>query len=184
MRSTARAFATIDSMEYRLCRWINRAGRYPWIRQLFALVSRLGNGMIWYAMLLSLPIFAGSAGLTASLSMTFGALIGLLVYKLLKAVLVRERPFISHSDIDCLTAPLDRYSFPSGHTLHAVFFAVVASAWFPALAPALFCFAALTALSRPILGLHYPTDVLVGGLIGWSLAQLILNLVPPTAALV
>ncbi len=139
--------------------------------------------MIWYAMLLIMPILAGSIGLTASLSMTFGALIGLLIYKALKAVLVRERPFISHPDIDCLTAPLDRYSFPSGHTLHAVFFAVVASAWFPVLGPALFLFAAMTALSRPILGLHYPTDVLVGGLIGWSLAQLILHLIPPATSM-
>lgn len=184
MRTTARAFATIDSLEYRLCRWINRAGRYPRIRQLFALISRLGNGAVWYAMLLILPLLAGNAGLTASLSMAFGALIGLLTYKALKVGLVRERPFISHPDIDCLTAPLDRYSFPSGHTLHAVFFAVVASTWFPVLGPALFCFAALTALSRPILGLHYPTDVLVGGLIGWSLAQLILHIIPPASTMV
>lgn len=179
MRTTARAFAAIDGLEYRLCRWIHRAGHYRPLRALFAGVSRLGDGMVWYAMLLVLPLAAGKAGLVAALSMAVGALFGLLIYKGLKSVLVRERPFISHPDIDCLTAPLDRYSFPSGHTLHAVFFAVVASAWFPLLGPALFGFAALVALSRPVLGLHYPTDVVVGGLIGWALALLVLHQVPP-----
>lgn len=179
MRSTARAFAAIDVLEYRLCRWIHRAGQYRPLRRLFAGVSRLGDGVIWYTLLLILPLAAGKAGLVAALSMVVGALAGLLIYKALKAVLVRERPFISHPDIDCLTAPLDRYSFPSGHTLHAVFFAVVASAWFPVLGPVLFLFAALVAVSRPVLGLHYPTDVLVGGLIGWLLALLILQQVPP-----
>lgn len=179
MRSTARAFAAIDGVEHRLCRWIHRAGRYRPMRGLFAVVSRLGDGMIWYALMLILPLVAGKAGLEAALSMAVGALLGLLIYKGLKSVLVRERPFISHPDIDCLTAPLDRYSFPSGHTLHAVFFAVVASAWFPLLGPVLFGFAALVALSRPVLGLHYPTDVLVGGLIGWLLARAVLHQVPP-----
>ncbi len=179
MRSTARAFATIDDLEYRLCRWINCAGRYSQVRNFFALVSRLGDGVIWYVLLLSLPLVAGKPGLLASLSMAVGALVGLVIYKSLKTMLVRERPFIAHPDIDCLTAPLDRYSFPSGHTLHAVFFAVVTAAWFPVLGPALFAFAALVALSRPILGLHYPTDVLVGGLIGWSLARAVLSWIPP-----
>lgn len=181
MRSTARAFAAIDGLEYRLCRWIHRAGYYRPVRGFFAGVSRLGDGMIWYALLLLLPLAAGKVGLVAALSMAVGALFGLLIYKGLKTALVRERPFISHPDIDCLTAPLDRYSFPSGHTLHAVFFAIVASAWFPILGPVLFAFAFLVALSRPVLGLHYPTDVLVGGLIGWMLALAVLHQVPPGA---
>ena len=178
MRSATRAIAAMDELEYRLCLWIHRAGHYPAVRAVFAVISRLGDGLIWYAMLLILPLAAGRSGLLAALSMATGAMAGLLIYKALKALLVRERPFIAHADIHCLTAPLDRYSFPSGHTLHAVFFAVVGSAWFPVWGPALFGFAALVALSRPILGLHYPTDVVVGGLIGWSLALLVLHWVP------
>ena len=181
MRSMIRAFTAMDEMEYRLCRWINSTGRHSPVRRVFALVSRLGDGMIWYALILALPMFAGRAGVMAALSMAVGALLGLLLYKGLKTTLVRERPFIAHPDIDCLGAPLDRYSFPSGHTLHAVFFAVVASAWFPQLGPLLFGFAMLVAWSRPVLGLHYPSDVLVGALIGWGLARTVLQIVPPGA---
>lgn len=179
MAEPVRTFATINVLEYRLCACIHRAGRWPAVRYPFQAISRLGDGPVWYAFLVALPVFAGRTGLEAALVMALGALAGLGIYKGLKVALVRERPYISHPDISCLTAPLDRYSFPSGHTLHAVFFAVAGSAWFPVLAPALFVFAALVALSRPLLGLHYPTDVLVGALIGWSLAELMLALFPP-----
>jgi undecaprenyl-diphosphatase len=85
---------------------------------------------------------------------------------------VRERPFITHASIDPAAAPLDRYSFPSGHTLHAVSFAWQASAHFPELAWVLLPLAGLIAGSRVVLGLHYPSDVLAGAAIGGALAQL------------
>jgi len=173
-------FASIDLLEYRLCVLIHRAAKWTAVRYIFQWVSRLGDGPIWYAMLLALPLFSGRTGLSASLSMALGGLAGLAIYKSLKHYLVRERPYISHPDIDCLTAPLDRYSFPSGHTLHAVFFAVMGSTWFPELTVLLMGFALLVAVSRPLLGLHYPTDVLVGGLLGWGLATLTLAAFPPT----
>ena len=56
--------------------------------------------------------------------MTATAALGLTLYKLIKNRAVRERPYITHSAIECASAPLDRYSFPSGHTLHAVCFTV------------------------------------------------------------
>jgi undecaprenyl-diphosphatase len=91
--------------------------------------------------------------------------------------LVRERPYIGLIGIDCAMPPLDRYSFPSGHTLHAVGFTTVAVTAFPALAALLVPFAVLVAASRVILGLHYPTDVLAGAAIGYGVAQAVLQFV-------
>jgi undecaprenyl-diphosphatase len=68
------------------------------------------------------------------------------------------------------TPPLDRCSFPSGHTLHAVCFTSLATAHFPELGWVLVPFALLVAASRVVLGLHYPTDVLAGAAIGGMLA--------------
>jgi undecaprenyl-diphosphatase len=69
-------------------------------------------------------------------------------------------------------APLDEFSFPSGHTLHAVSFSIVALAYYPWLAPLLVPFSAGVALSRVVLGLHYPSDVLAATAIGVVLASL------------
>jgi undecaprenyl-diphosphatase len=72
--------------------------------------------------------------------------------------------------------PLDRYSFPSGHTLHAVSFTWLMAGYFPEWAPVLAGFAVLIALSRVVLGLHYPTDVAAGALLGGGLAMTSLTL--------
>ena len=70
----------------------------------------------------------------------------------------------------CGAAPLDRYSFPSGHTLHAISLTVLYGAYEPMMLIVMAPFAALVAASRIVLGLHYPSDVLVGGTIGAALA--------------
>jgi undecaprenyl-diphosphatase len=97
-------------------------------------------------------------------------LAGYLIYRRLKSSLVRERPFIRHPGITMAMPPLDRYSFPSGHTLHAVSFTLQAVAHFPQLAWILIPLASLIALSRVVLGLHYPTDVIAGAAVGALLA--------------
>jgi undecaprenyl-diphosphatase len=74
--------------------------------------------------------------------------------------------------------PLDRFSFPSGHTLHAVSFSTVALFYYPQLGWLLVPFTLLVAASRIVLGLHYPSDVLVASVIGlglgWSSVLLVL----------
>jgi undecaprenyl-diphosphatase len=168
----SRTLARFDALELGICLAVNRAARQTSIRYFFATISRLGDGLFWYLLMLILPVLYGYGGLKVSLQMASFGLIGLVIYKTLKSRLVRERPFVSDTGIVCGTPPLDRYSFPSGHTLHAVLFTSMAVSAYPELAPVLIPFAALVALSRVILGLHYPSDVVVGAAIGLGLAQL------------
>lgn len=164
--------ARVDAAEFGLCRTVNALSHRAPVRRVFQVVSRLGDGVIWYTLLLALPLLRGHAGIRPALVMALTGVIGVVIYKLLKQTLVRERPFITHSGISLHGAPLDRYSFPSGHTLHAVAFTWQAVAHFPGLAWVLVPFASLVAASRVVLGLHYPTDVLVGAALGGLLAQL------------
>ncbi|HZF16868.1 MAG TPA: phosphatase PAP2 family protein [Steroidobacteraceae bacterium] len=159
-----------DAAELDWCLRINRWARHAGVRRLFTVVSRLGDGIFWYALILLLPVIYGRAAIVPALTMAITGAVGALSYQWLKRNLVRERPYISHAGVHCVARPLDRYSFPSGHTLHAVSFAVVATHFFPELALLLVPFAALVALSRVVLGLHYPSDVAAGGTLGLLLA--------------
>ncbi|MEJ0086346.1 MAG: phosphatase PAP2 family protein [Pseudomonadota bacterium] len=155
-----------DAAEYRFCRRLNRGVQHRSVRVFFMAASRLGDGVIWYILMAVLPLMYGERGFKVALIMLATSAVGLAVYKLLKRTFVRERPFIRHAGISLAGAPLDRYSFPSGHTLHAAAFTWQACAAFPELAPALIPLALAIAASRVVLGLHYPTDVLVGALLG------------------
>lgn len=175
--TNASLFLRADQAERRLCLLANAAARRRAVRQFFRVVSRLGDGVFWYSLMVVLPLWQGAAGLVTSLRLAVVGAVGLGIYKLLKHRLVRERPYIGLIGIDCAMPPLDRYSFPSGHTLHAVGFTTVAVTAFPVLASVLVPFAVLVAASRVILGLHYPTDVLAGAVIGYGVAQAVLPLV-------
>jgi undecaprenyl-diphosphatase len=166
-----------DHAEHALCVQVNRGCRYGPARRLFVAVSRLGDGIFWYVLMAAFAL-SGPEGAFVAAQMAVAGLAGTVLYRQLKHRLVRERPFVSYSSIQSGTAPLDRYSFPSGHTLHAVGFTLIATTHAPALAVLLVPFALLVAASRVVLGLHYPTDVLAGAAIGASLARAVVSLWP------
>ena len=165
-RRMALAFERFDRAELKLCRLLNRSSSRTAIRRLFRAASWLGDGWLWYAMIASLPLLYGREGVMAAVHMALTGAVGVLVYKLIKTRAVRERPYITHSAIRCVSAPLDRYSFPSGHTLHAISFTMLVAGYFPEWTALCAGAAFLIALSRVILGLHYPTDVAAGAVLG------------------
>lgn len=163
------------------CGWCLRANRWGEggrSRAYFAAISRLGDGVFWYALMAVLIALDGIAGLSASLHLAATGVIALTLYRLLKRWTRRPRPFASDQRIHAWVVPLDEFSFPSGHTLHAVAFSLVAMAHYPMLAWLLIPFTASVAVSRVVLGLHYPSDVLAATVIGSGLAGLSLRLVP------
>lgn len=168
--STWPGFSLLDAWETGFCLRCNQLARFPVVRGYFSVVSRLGDGIAWYAMLVALPVAVGASALGPSLHMGLTAVVGVAVYKLIKGLLNRERPFESNKAVMALLPPLDRYSFPSGHTLHAVAFTIMLSEYYPALLVVAIPFAVSVALSRVMLGLHYPTDVAAGAAVGALIA--------------
>ena len=167
----------IESIDLALCLRCNRPSRRPFWRDAFRAVSRLGNGVFWYLLMAALPALYGPAAWPVIGRMALAGLIGLALYRWLKHKTSRPRPYQVYAAVLAAAPALDRFSFPSGHTMHAVSFSLIAAAAFPELAWPLWSFTALVALSRPVLGLHYPSDVLAGALLGTGVVQLV-QLIP------
>ena len=163
--------AYFNDVEGNLCLRINRLSHKAWIRRFFSVISKLGDGGFWALMALAMYLLRGSRALPLIAQMAATGSVGIILYKLLKNRLVRERPYVNHHDILCGTAPLDKYSFPSGHTLHAVSFTILLWSFEPLMLMIAAPFAILVAASRVILGLHYPSDVIVGAAIGATRAS-------------
>lgn len=173
------AWQRVSSVDNNLCLLVNRISHRRMLAQFFRFISRIGDGIFWYALMLVLPLSYGGDGLYASGVMATVGAINLFIYKKCKGTINRERPYVTINTIHLACTPLDRYSFPSGHTLHAVGFTVVATSFFPSLWLLLYPVTFLIALSRPLLGLHYPSDVIVAALAGYSVAHGVLLLLHP-----
>lgn len=140
----------------RLALALHRGFAQPASRQVLALASRLSDAAPWGVLIALLPWLDAA---------------NLVLYGALKRGTRRPRPFERCDGIRACARVPDAFSFPSGHALHAVAFAALLSAFYPALAPWLWGFAVLVGISRVVLGLHYPSDVLAGALIGAATAQ-------------
>ncbi len=169
VRRFSKAFAASD---LRLTRYAQQLSHRPIGLNFFAAVSRLGDGIAWYCLMLLLLLFGGEVGQHAALQMAVVGLSSLLLYKALKALSKRPRPIAVEHSLRTRVAPLDEFSFPSGHTLHAVAFTLVATSHIPELGLLLWPFTASVAMSRVALGLHYPSDVLAAIGLGWCLSAL------------
>lgn len=155
----------LRALDLRLCLACNRAVGRAAIPT-FRFFGRVGDGPLWVLLAVPVYLFAGWWGV--------GRLAGSLVtaavlYRVAKATTARPRPHVACPDVRLLAAPLDRYSFPSGHTLHAVATAVVVGELVSGSGVLLWPLAVAIALSRVVLGLHYPSDVAAGAALGCAI---------------
>ena len=167
---TAPAITRLFEIDLDLCRRCTRLQESPAARVFFRSVSRAGDGPCWFALAAGLVVFGGTSSLPAVLRMSAVGVLAALVSRAIKSWVNRPRPYRIDPRIVAACEALDPWSFPSGHTLHAVAFNGVLAVDHPLLAAALLPWTAAIALSRLVLGLHYPSDVGAGAVIGSILA--------------
>lgn len=156
--------------------WMQGAAARDWVLRLLVVVSRVGDGWLWYAVIVALPWLDRATGTSVAVRMVAVGLVNLVIYRIVKRWIARPRPFRACPGIRECDRSLDEFSFPSGHTLHSVAFSVVLTAYHPVLALAVWPLTLLIAASRVVLGLHYPSDVVVGAVIGATTAAISFNL--------
>jgi membrane-associated phospholipid phosphatase len=117
-------------------------------------------------------ILRNAAVMAAGTAVTYGIVFGL------KETVKRDRPFVAYPEPDIINKSghdfSDSYSFPSGHASTAFATATSLSLDYPkwyVIVPS-YLFAGTVAYSRMDLGVHYPSDVLIGALIGSGCAYL------------
>lgn len=165
---------SVQNLDGEILLQIQQHLRTDMLTPLMKFVTFLGNGG-WFWILCAVVLLAipktRKTGYAAVLSLIFGVIVTNL---LLKNIVARPRPFAEIEALIPLIAKPTDFSFPSGHTTASFAVALVMLRMLPKKIgiPAV-VLAALVAFSRLYLGVHYPTDVLVGfvvALVGSSLA--------------
>lgn len=160
--------AALQQIDESILVWIAENLRSPVLTAIMTFYTTLGNsGLLFIGLALILLCFRSTrrAGASAGAAM----LLGLLVTNItIKPLVSRARPWVVIEGFAALVAEHDPNSFPSGHTCSAFAFGVALCAVLPqkwAKAAALSA-AVLMGLSRLYVGVHFPSDVLAGALIG------------------
>lgn len=167
--------ANLDASTYL---WINRLQHRTHLTQLNRWISHSGDGYLYVAIAL-LVYFTAPLGYPDFIKVGLLAfLIELPCFMLLKSCIRRDRPFVQLSDCTISIKPSDKFSMPSGHTAAAFVMAGLISYFYVEFAFIAYCWALLIGNSRVALGVHYPSDVLAGALLGSSSVFLALTIIP------
>ncbi|MFA6941120.1 MAG: phosphatase PAP2 family protein [Clostridiaceae bacterium] len=129
-------------------------------------ITNLGSAAFTLFFSLSLIFFGRDRVKTAGIESLFALTTSSILVTYLKKKFTRPRPYWVIKDVNSFNLNLKDYSFPSGHTTAAFSIASVLSINFPSLMMVFTSIALIVGLSRIYLAVHFPTDVLIGIIIG------------------
>jgi membrane-associated phospholipid phosphatase len=160
----------VENLDLDLLRYMRTHGHSPGVEKAMQALGKAGNNaLVWVVLGVALALIDPSRREAWLICAALGPVAIALNY-LIKLAVQRPRPVLE--DLPPLGGAPSSLSFPSAHALSSF---AVATALFrvdPATAGA-FVVAVLLSLGRPYLGMHYPSDVLAGAILGLVLGLLV-----------
>jgi len=174
-------------MDQALFHLLNGVWTTPILDHIMPALSWMGNlGTVWIALLGAMAAFGKRTGRKIAVAGLAALAIGFAASEVIKEITMRPRPFLTFPDVRLLIPEPSSFAFPSGHTTSA--FAAASGAVLaakrllqrvPLWGWGTLALAAAISYSRIYVGVHWPTDVAAGMLLGlasgWLGARLILR---------
>ncbi len=153
--------------------FINLNLQNPFFDFLMPLITNIGLYLFWIGICILLAIFGGEKGRNVALILLIAILIGHFISEGLKYVFLRPRPFEILTGVHQLVI-IGSYSFPSGHATEAFIACIILGKKYGHLL-LFILLGVLITFSRVYIGVHYPSDVLAGALLGVGISILVLH---------
>jgi undecaprenyl-diphosphatase len=154
--------------------WVNRVWRNSIIDSVMSFLTNFGGAIFSICLSLLLLISGSSNWYDVGSHLAVSLLLSHLAVAVCKRAIPRLRPYRVLDQVFTGTKLLQDASFPSGHSTAAFCSAAVLSSALPELSGGFYSLATLVAISRVYLGMHYPSDVLIGALLGAGTVWLVL----------
>lgn len=170
-------FQEIANLDERFSRYLYSHRLSARVDRFLKLYTRLGDGYVWALIVILILVSYGPRSLALVLAQVLPSLaVSLGLYWAVKLSTKRRRPFDAIPEFKALVPPLDKYSFPSGHTMNNLAIATTVLLSVPAAGLVMMCLPLTWGFLRVYFGVHWLSDVVGGfvlGIVSFGLGHLL-----------